>query len=147
MKIFISTEVNNNLNSIVKKFNQDLFQKLSPPLVDLKVIRFDGCKKGDEVHLEMKLFGKIHNQWISKITTDEISENEFYFIDEGTLVPAPLKNWKHVHRVRKIDDSKCLVIDDIEFSTGNTLLDYAIYPALYAMFSHRKPIYKKELKK
>lgn len=147
MKIFISTVVENKLSNIAEKFNKDLFQKLSPPLMELTVLRFDGCKKDDEVHLEMKLFGPIKNKWISKITANELNQEDFYFIDEGTLIPPPLKKWKHVHRVKRLNDTKCLVIDDIEYSTGNKVLDMIIYPALYAMFAYRKPIYIKELKK
>jgi len=145
MKIFIKTRVQNNLIEIQNRFNQYLFEKLSPPLVELKVLRFDGCLKDHEVHLEMNMFG-IKNQWVSKITAAETTSNYFYFIDEGIKLPPPLKSWKHVHRVERINDQESDVIDDINFTTGNEILDMAIYPALYTMFKFRQPIYKRELK-
>jgi ligand-binding SRPBCC domain-containing protein len=145
MKIFIKTKVESSLEKVHSKFNQDLFEKLAPPLVDLTVDRFDGCLKGHEVHLSMTSFGLMKSKWISKITTSELNANEFYFIDEGDLLPPPLKKWKHVHRVEKIDNNSCYVIDDIDFTTNSTILDNIIYPALFAMFKHRSPIYKREL--
>jgi ligand-binding SRPBCC domain-containing protein len=145
MRIYLKTLINNDLNSIEKKFNQTLFEKLCPPLVELKVNRFDGCQKNDEIHLEMKLFGSIKQNWVSKITCSYKSNDEFYFIDEGVQLPAPLSQWKHIHRVEKISNKSCYLIDDINFTSGNKLLDVVLYPALYSIFSFRAPIYKREL--
>lgn len=144
MKIFIKTEVKNNLKNIQQKFNQDLFEKLSPPLMTVNVERFDGCLKDHEVHLLIQsLF--VRNKWISKITTSEFNDQVFYFIDEGIEIPPPLKNWKHVHRVEKISENSCYVIDDITYSTGSKVLDVAIFPFLFGMFKFRQPIYRREL--
>ena len=145
MKIFIKTLVENDYKTIESKFDKELFIKLSPPLMKLSVDRFDGCKKGDEVHLRMNLFNLLNQKWISVITASESNNNEFYFIDEGTVLPPPLKKWKHVHRVEKINETHSYVIDDIEYSTGNIILDNTIFPVLYSMFFFRKHIYQSEL--
>jgi ligand-binding SRPBCC domain-containing protein len=145
MKIYISTKVENKLENIHAKFNRDLFEKLSPPLVGLKIERFDGCLKGDEIHLLLDTLGIRKTSWISIITTSEINAKEFYFIDEGLVLPPPLVYWKHVHRVEKIDDNNCFVIDNIEYKTKSLMMDKILYPALYSIFLYRCPIYKYEL--
>ncbi len=145
MKIFIQTRVNSTIADIIPKFNRDLFIKLAPPLMKLKVTRFDGCEKGNQVHLEMNIFGMLNQKWISLITASEKNSEQFYFIDEGTKLPSPLVYWKHIHRVDRIDDLHCFVTDDIEFKTASPILDTMIYSPLYLMFYFRKKIYQKEL--
>jgi ligand-binding SRPBCC domain-containing protein len=147
MKIFIKTKVNNNLKNIHTQFDRELFLRLSPPLINLTVDRFDGCLKGHQIHLTMTFLGKIKNKWISTVTTSEFNAKEFYFIDEGVVLPPPLSYWKHVHRVDRIDDDNCYVIDDIEYKTKSPLLDKIIFPALYSIFLYRVPIYKRTLSK
>ena len=140
MKIFIKTPIPKNFKVVFSNLNEELFVALKPPLVNLVVERFDGCNKGNEVHL------KINGQrWVSHITNYSESDDEIYFIDIGAIIPAPLKSWKHIHRVVRTGTDSCEVIDDIEYSTGNTLLDKAIYPMLYTMFFLRRPIYKRKL--
>lgn len=141
MKLLLETKVATNYQKVFQRFDLSLFEALKPPLVDLTVERFDGCKKGDEVHLLIQL-GPVKSQWISLITEDGHDETEAYFIDEGTLLPKPLKSWRHRHRIIKQDENHSLIVDDIEYSTGNQALDYLIYPTLYAQFAFRKPIYR-----
>lgn len=145
MKILIKTKVKCSLEKAKLKFDQELFEKLAPPLSQLNVKRFDGCKKGDEIHLTLKIAKIIQNDWVSLITADHSDDNEFYFIDEGLKLPLPLKNWKHIHRVAKLDDEHCLVIDDITYECNPPLLGKILYPTLYSLFAYRKPIYKREL--
>lgn len=140
MKILITTPVPKNYKKVFELFNLELFIKLKPPLVNLVVERFDGCKKGDEVHLSVS--GK---KWVSHIVDFHQDEKEIYFIDIGAVIPPPIKEWKHIHKIQKVSENESLVIDDIEYSTGNALLDKLIYPGLLAMFSLRKPVYKREL--
>lgn len=145
MKIKIQTLVQGHFLEVYKRFDQELFLKLSPPLVKLKLSRFDGCKKGDEVHLDMKFLGQ-KNAWVSKIVKDGESSYEKYFIDEGVILPSPLKFWRHKHLVVKSGNTKCFIIDDIYYTTGIPALDVLIYPALYLSFLYRKPVYKRHFK-
>lgn len=140
MKILIKTPIKRNFREVFARFDRELFTALKPPVVKLEVERFDGCKKGDEVHL------KINGQrWVSHITEFFESDDEIYFIDRGAIIPPPLSNWKHIHRVVRTGEDSCEVIDDIEYTTGNTILDKVMYPAFYTMFLLRRPIYKKKL--
>jgi ligand-binding SRPBCC domain-containing protein len=145
MKILIKTKIEKNYQVLFSKFNVELFKALKPPLVNLDIERFDGCKKGDEIHLRMDVFGQLNQRWISLITSDFKSDYEINFVDEGALLPPPLVKWKHVHRIEKINETSSLIVDDIYFTSGNIIVDLAIYPALYLMFLYRKPIYKREL--
>lgn len=145
MNILIKTRIEKNYQVLFSKFNLNLFKALKPPFLNLTIERFDGCKKGDEVHLKVDLFGKFNQKWISRITADFRSEYEIYFVDEGTLLPPPLKKWKHIHRIAKINELSSYIIDDIDYTSGNIAIDLAIYPVLYSLFFYRKPIYKREL--
>lgn len=145
MKILIKTKIDKNYQVLFSKFNVELFKALKPPLVNLDIERFDGCKKGDEIHLRMDIFGQLNQRWISLITSDFRSEYEINFVDEGALLPPPLVKWKHVHRIEKLNETSSFIVDDIYFTSGNLIVDLAIYPALYLMFLYRKPIYKREL--
>ncbi len=139
MRICIKTNVNKPYKQIFSGFNEALFLALNPPIMPVKLLRFDGCKKGDEVHIQLPF----KMLWISDITDFSETENEIYFIDEGRQLPFPLKQWKHKHRIIKQTENDTLIIDDINFSTNNKLLDFLIYPALWLQFAYRKPVYKK----
>lgn len=146
MRILLKTPINNDLKSTYSKFNRDLFNYLKPPLVSLNIKRFDGCKTGDEFHLEIGLAGMKQN-WIGQVTADRCHEDLCFFIDEGKQLPAPLSSWKHIHRVIKTSERTCQIEDDITYSTGNKFLDAAIYPVMYLQFAARIPLYKKYLSK
>ena len=142
MNIYLKTKIDLSFSEVFKAFDQNLFRALKPPLINLEVLRFDGCEKGDEVHLQIK-FGPLKQKWVSLITENANEVNESYFIDEGDKLPPPLKQWKHKHRVIKETHNTCYIVDDIYFSTNNVLLDILIYPAMYIQFWLRKPAYKK----
>jgi ligand-binding SRPBCC domain-containing protein len=143
MNIVIQTRVEKNFQLVFNRFNLDLFKALKPPVVKLEVLRFDGCKKGDRVHLQLTTFGKCQ-QWESLITSNFKGDYELNFVDEGVLIPPPLKKWTHTHRVQKINELACLIVDDIEYTSGNKFLDVLLYPSLYLMFLFRVPVYKRE---
>ena len=140
MKILIKTVINKNYRDVFSHFDEKLFAALKPPLVNLKIERFDGCKKGDEVHLRVA-----GQRWVSHITELFEGTDEIYFVDQGAIIPPPLTSWKHIHRIVRINENKCEVVDEINYSTGNVLTDKLIYPALMAMFLMRRPVYIREL--
>jgi ligand-binding SRPBCC domain-containing protein len=141
MKIVIRTKVEAQFDKVVKGFDKQLFEALKPPLMSLDVKRFDGCLTGDEVHLSMGI-GPFRQQWISVITYHKSTGNSFEFIDEGSLLPPPLRNWKHRHIIANESDHT-LIIDDINYSSGLHVLDILMYPFLYFLFAARIPVYKR----
>lgn len=127
--------------SVMADFTNSLFLKLAPPFPKLKLLRYDGCEKGHEVHLQLDfLFYK--KNWISIITESGITETELYFIDEGTLVPTPIKTWKHKHIVRQSGDL-VEIEDNVTYSCGSWVFDKLVYIPFYILFLYRKPIYRK----
>ena len=140
MRLQITTTVSADLKKVKAGFNESLFLSLNPPFPPVKLLEFGGCKKGDRVSLDLN-FILFRQQWTSLITSDEESDKEWFFVDEGIQLPFFLTSWKHKHIV--IQNGNTRIIDDIQFSTGWLLFDYLIYPILWLQFAYRKPIYKK----
>lgn len=141
MRLKIKTEVEASLSMVKEGFTEDLFIKLNPPFPPVDLLRFDGCKKKDVVALELN-FILFRQYWISVITEDSQTEEEWFFVDKGSQLPFFLKRWRHKHQVLKADNG-ALIVDDITYATGTILTDIIMYPLLLGQFLYRKPIYKK----
>ncbi|MCY7352876.1 MAG: hypothetical protein LH606_19825 [Cytophagaceae bacterium] len=141
MRITIPTDVQQPMGVVWANFDETLFRKLSPPFPPARLLRFDGCMPGDEVHIELNLllFKQI---WISQITEQRQSPDEIYFVDQGVKLPFFLRYWRHKHRIVKRGSGSC-IIEEIEFRTPSTLTDWLFYPILYGQFLYRKPIYRR----
>ncbi len=145
MHLKITTAVGQDYLSVMRGFDRSLFEKLSPPFPPVKLLLFEGSKKGDTVSLELNFF-LFRQRWTSLIIEDKLTDQEFYFIDEGTTLPFFLRTWKHRHRIQK-DGTHARIIDDIHFTTPFLLLDYLLYPVMWLQFMYRKPVYKKVFRK
>lgn len=141
MKINISTQVEQSIESVWKQFDVNLLIKLSPPFPPVKVLRYIGHEIGEKVSFELNFF-ILRQKWESEITDNQKTEQERFFIDEGRVLPFFLTYWKHKHRIVK-NELGSKIIDEIEFKTPTILIDYIFYPLLYLQFLYRKPIYKK----
>jgi len=142
LKIRIKTLVNAPLQQVWKGFDRDLFLKLSPPFPKVELLKFDGCLKGDKVHLKL-LIPFFPQYWFAEIIENSQTKHEIYFIDKGTRLPFFLSKWHHRHALVKADDANTYIIDDIDFATGTLLADFLFYPILYLQFLYRVPIYKR----
>jgi ligand-binding SRPBCC domain-containing protein len=144
MQIILKTKVEKDVNTVFEAFDLDLFKKLKPPGIGLKVLRFDGCKSGDIVELELN-FGLFRQRWKSNITDSGTSEDGFYFVDEsyGKDLPFFLSSWKHTHKICK-DGEGSVISDEINFKSPFGLL---FYPAVWLQMFMRKPVYRKTFKK
>jgi ligand-binding SRPBCC domain-containing protein len=140
MKLTIQTSVQQSYQQVWAGFTKDLFTKLSPPFPPVKVIRFDGCLKGDVVELELN-FLVFKQSWKSLITDQQTTDVDIFFLDEGIKLPFFLSSWRHYHRIIK-DSNNTIIADEIEFRTPTILTDYLLYPLLWAQFAYRKPIYR-----
>lgn len=141
MKLYFETKVASSLSQIQIGFNEELFKKLKPPFVCLKVERFDGCQKGDEVHLQLGVPGLLQ-KWVSHITAAEETSDSWLFIDEGFVLPPPLKKWKHEHRVTKVSENISMISDSISYDCGNPILNKILWSPLWLSFSVRPQIYR-----
>ncbi|MFK7908159.1 MAG: hypothetical protein AB8B69_23715 [Chitinophagales bacterium] len=141
MHFQIKTPVQQSPQNVFVGFDRKLFMALNPPLMPLKLLRFDGCKTGDEVHLELA-FGM---KWISLVTDFQERDDEIFFIDEGVQLPFFLSYWRHKHRIVK-DGTGTILIDDITYRSSSKIMDYLLYPVLWAQFKYRSPVYRKLFK-
>lgn len=130
MNITLKSTVKDELPTVIKHFDADLFRYLLPPGAEL--IEFGGSKAGDRVHLKLPLAG----EWISEITEDRASDEQCYFIDEGRKLPFPIKKWRHKHILHR-NGNDTIVEDNMNFSTGNIITDLLFYPVLYLSFLPR----------
>lgn len=140
MKLIISQKVKGNYKGIFEKFDRNLFEYLTPKFPKMEIVEFGGSKPGNIVHI--KFLSPVKQDWISEITEEQVNEKEAYFIDEGRKLPFPLKEWKHKHIIRKIDDNSSEIIDEMQFSSGIKLFDPFIYPGLFLAFNPRKKLYE-----
>jgi ligand-binding SRPBCC domain-containing protein len=141
VKLLFETDLAVSSQQVVAGFGKDLFLYLAPPGVKVSLKRFDGCKRGDEVHLEIDSV-ILRQEWVSLITANAESENEWSFIDEGKKLPWPLKFWRHHHRVLRTGDKTSRIVDDITFQCAFGL-DLVMYPLLWASFAVRPSRYRK----
>ncbi len=140
----ISTSIQAPISHVKELFTANLLMRLSPPFPRVTLQRFDGCKKDDNVILEINLvFTKV--TWSSLITEDKLTADEWFFIDQGVKMPFGLNYWQHKHRVKKINEESCEIIDEISFDTRNEFLNYLLFPFLWGMIFYRKPLYQKYL--
>lgn len=144
MKIKISTQVESGVKQVWDNFDMNLLKKLAPPFPLMKVLRYDGNKKGDIVSFELSflLFKQI---WTSEITESYENGKHAYFIDEGVQLPFFLKEWHHKHLIEE-NGENAEIIDLIHYKTPFIWLDYLMYPLMYAQFAYRIPIYKRFFK-
>lgn len=143
MRVVLRTPVSQALAAVMAGFTRDLFVALAPPFPRLRVLRFDGCRTGDKVEIELDTLVK-RLPWTSLITDAGVRpDGTHFFIDEGQMLPPPLRYWRHHHRIEPGPNGGSLIVDDLEYRTASRLLDALIYPAMWAQFAWRKPIYRR----
>ncbi len=98
MPLVLKTHVTQPVYVVWQGFDRTLFNRLSPPFPPVDVVRFDGCLKGDVVHLRLN-FLFFRQDWTSLIVDQQTTDDEIYFIDQGTRLPFFLAYWHHRHRL------------------------------------------------
>ena len=139
MKIILKTPIKSNYKTVFQGFDEKLFNFLAFE-VQLKVLRFDGSKKGDVIELE--LIKPMKGYWKSIITADDITDSKAYFIDEGVDLPMGLGSWKHQHIIEKVNEENCIIVDQIDYQAKLKLLTPFLYIPLYFAFLPRKKKYR-----
>ncbi|SFC30562.1 Ligand-binding SRPBCC domain-containing protein [Flexibacter flexilis DSM 6793] len=148
MQFKITTLVAKPLEQVFDGFDERLFVEMNPPFPfpRVRVLRFDGCRLRDEVHLQLCFLGFFRQSWISIITQKELNANEINFTDTGYTLPVFLRQWKHQHILQRTNGDKTLITDHVNFEAATWLPNWLLYPMLYLMFSFRKPIYRRFFK-
>jgi ligand-binding SRPBCC domain-containing protein len=142
MKLRFETAIPKPFEKIRDHFNRELFTSISPAFIPFNIKRFDGCKKGDEIHIDLGP-GFASQSWVSLITFEETNASGWSFIDEGKVLPWPLLYWKHHHRVDRMGPTESKIVDDIEFECSPQFLTPLMRPFLWTVFAIRPARYKK----
>jgi ligand-binding SRPBCC domain-containing protein len=143
MLVTLRTQVAQSPDQVFAGFTRELFLSLAPPFPQLKLHRFDGCQRGDQVEIEL-ISGPLHQRWTSLITDHGVQpDGTHFFIDEGQVLPAPLRYWRHRHLMEPGPDGGCVIVDALEYRTAAPALDALLYPLMWAQFAYRKPIYRR----
>ncbi len=141
MKIFFETTIPRSVADVRAGFTEELFVQLAPGLIPFRLERFDGCLKGNEVHI---LLGPpfLRQKWVSLITAEETTQAGWSFVDEGRTLPWPLSYWRHHHRVDTVTGDSCRIVDDITYDCSPALLAPLMKPFLWMVFAVRPRRYK-----
>ncbi|GAA4036722.1 hypothetical protein GCM10022409_22050 [Hymenobacter glaciei] len=146
MRVTLGTPVSQAPAQVMAGFTRALFEALAPPFPKLRVLRFDGCRAGDQVEIELDA-GLKRLAWTSLITDAGVRpDGTHFFIDEGQVLPPPLRYWHHHHRIEPGPGGGSVIVDDLEYRTASRLLDVVLYPAMWAQFAWRQPIYRRWFK-
>lgn len=141
MKLRFVTPVPVAWEEVKARFDRDLFLSLNPPWVKANLLRFEGCKLNDEIHLELHQFG-LKQLWKSRIIEEKTQNASWWFIDQGILLPWPLVSWSHIHKVEGKDLHQSFIIDDITFTCSSRIMERLIYPVLWMTFAIRPSRYR-----
>ncbi|OGX88343.1 SRPBCC family protein [Hymenobacter glacialis] len=143
MHVTLRTTVAQAPAQVMAGFTRALFVALAPPFPRLRVVRFDGCRTGDKVEIELDTLVK-RLPWTSLITDHgTLPDGTCFFVDEGQALPPPLRFWRHRHLLEPGPKGTCVIVDALEYCTASPLLDALLYPAMWAQFAWRKPIYRR----
>jgi ligand-binding SRPBCC domain-containing protein len=145
MQFELKTKVAQDFKQVFAGFDAELFAKLTPPLTKVRLLQFDGCKKGDIVSLELTMFWLLRQKWTSHITDAAESDEEIYFIDEseGKDLPFFLSKWRHQHRIiRDAESGGAIIVDNITYRAPFGL-NWLLRPVLWLQFAYRRPIYRR----
>lgn len=141
MRIYLQTYVSRRPQDVFSRFNHLFLSKLKPPFLSMHILKFEGCKLGDELHIKVG-FGKFMQQWVSAVTAYKNTANVVQFVDEASILPKPLASWKHAHRIVAFGHGS-LIIDDITYQCTSPWMEYILYPFLWLQFTFRTLIYRR----
>lgn len=143
MHVTLRTAVAQPPAQVFAGFTRALFLALAPPFPKLKLHRFDGCQRGDQVDIEL-VAGPVSQHWTSLITDSGVQpDGTHFFVDEGRQLPVPLRYWRHRHLMEPGPNGGCVIVDALEYRTASVVLDALLYPLMWAQFAYRKPIYRR----
>ena len=143
MTLYFKTELPDvPLETVKKHFSRDLLESLLPAWPKAKILRYDGDKQGDEIHVQLAMpWGK--HLWVTHVIASTQSPDEYSFIDESYTPPPPLSYWHHTHTLQATPDKKgTFIIDSIECKTKPYFLAFFMKWVLTTQFKARDPQYK-----
>lgn len=147
MKILLRTMVEGSVSEVFACFDQDLLLALTPPGMRVEILKnAQPPLPGTGISLNVTMLGILKQHWENDFTAYEVAQDASFFVDEGRVMPWPIKQWRHKHLVRK-HAHQAQIVDDVEFGCGNFLLDALIYPFVWLQFAYRQPVYRRFFKR
>lgn len=120
-------------------------EKLIPPGDPVEVkSRSGGIQDGATVTLRITIIGPIGMDWVAR--HQNYAEGEQF---QDVQVKGPFKHWKHTHLVEPIAETRCRLIDRVEYALpfgriGDFLGGWLVRRKLSSMFDYRHEITKQE---
>lgn len=142
MKLVTKTTIPLNYKDVFDQFNQELFESLTLPLVDIEVLQFEGTEVNDQMILKINLPLGLSQHWHGIVREKERNDEQCYFMDEGFQLPFPLKSWQHYHRIYN-RGQECWIVDEVHFLSKNLFFDLLLYPLFKLQFLLRKSQYRR----
>lgn len=122
------------------------FERLSPPWVNVDVLRREGSIDSGRVHLRFS-FGPFSMDWIAE-HFGGVPDREF----RDRLVQGPVSHWEHIHRFVPLADAQCRMEDEIHYElprllgpVAATLDRFFLRPRLVQLFAYRHRIVRGDL--
>ncbi len=84
-------------------------QRLTPPFVDVRLVREEGDFANRKVELEVRR-GPVRFSW--KLFHSEVVDGELFRDEQES---GPFKSWRHTHRFDDAPDGGCIITDEIEW--------------------------------
>lgn len=140
-RIKVCTKINKSASEVFSRFGDGLFEKLVPSFA--KVLRNDGIYPGSKVSVKLPFMKTWHSEII-----DVYKGMSYYFTDIGLSgMPFGIIEWRHHHKVVRIDSTSCFIVDDIEFKTGHWFSDFMVNQIFSLSMKMRRGQYKSFFKK
>lgn len=147
MQVFNYKFTVNASKEIVAAFHHDttVLKKLTPPPIFIQIHNFEPLADNSVAQFTL-WFGPIPIHW--KAIHSNVDDSGF----TDTQARGPLKRWRHTHRFRELETKVTLVSEHIEYEyepglrglPGRLLFSK---PALYLLFTARKVITRRQIKK
>ncbi len=144
MRFQIKTRVKGGHREVFHGFDHNLLLQLSPPGFKLELLHAQDPQEPDSfIRLRMTIFGLVKQEWENDFSHYELGSRECHFVDEGRIMPFPIRKWRHDHRVLADGATHAIINDDVTFKTVFFLLDWLLFPVLWLQFRYRRPIYRR----
>lgn len=138
----VTTYIRLPLSEVTRRFDRKLFDYLAPAFPKLKILRYDGQHRGDQIQLKVG-FWPIFLPWDILIADSWDESDRWGFIDQGLRLPPPLTAWRHEHRVELQPDGTTAIIDNVGFRIGPLWLSRLCAPLIRKQFEARRPLYER----
>lgn len=140
--VSVTTYIRLPLSEVTRLFDRRLFDYLKPAFPKLKILRYDGQHRGDQIKLKVGLW-PLFLPWDILIADNWDEPDRWGFIDQGLRLPPPLTAWRHEHRVERHPDGNSVIIDYVGFRIGPLWLSRLLAPLVRKQFEARSPLYQR----